>query len=222
MPTHYQILGIPRDATAEAVRAAYRSLVKRHHPDVQLDAHPETEANRIREINAAYSVLRHSESRRQYDSTLAPQAQRLPTATVQTTVTDEAIAREIWLEQVYMPLMQRLKQVLRSLKPQLNALAADPYDDDLVANFADYLDQLQADYQAAQETLRRRPNPSSLAGVASRLYYSLSHVGDALDELHYFPQNYDHRHIHTGQELFRLSHEFYDEAASVLQESMQR
>ncbi len=222
MATHYQTLGIGPNATPQDVRAAYRRLVKQHHPDIQTQAQMEADALRIREINAAYTVLKHAESRQRYDASLLPQSQRLPPNVPQTTVTDEAIARELWLQQVYNPLMQRIKRVLTSLKPQIHALSADPYDDELVTDFADYLDQLQDDYQQAQVTFRRCPNPSSLAGVASRLYYSLSHIGDALDELVYFPQNYDYRHIHTGQELFRLSREFYLEAAAVLSESQQR
>ena len=33
MTTHYEILGIPREASAELVKRSYRRLVKIHHPD---------------------------------------------------------------------------------------------------------------------------------------------------------------------------------------------
>lgn len=57
----YEILKIPRDATPDQVKEAYRFLVKQHHPDVQGD-----EAI-FKEISTAYEVLSDSEKRARYD-----------------------------------------------------------------------------------------------------------------------------------------------------------
>jgi DnaJ-class molecular chaperone len=63
---HYAVLGVPRTESAGGIRAAFRDLVKRHHPDragVQ-------DANRFREIVDAYRALADPEIRRAYDEDL--------------------------------------------------------------------------------------------------------------------------------------------------------
>ena len=72
MTTHYEILGIPREASAELVKRSYRRLVKIHHPDrfpSGTAAQAEAE-KRIREINAAYWVLSKPIHRANYDAQL--------------------------------------------------------------------------------------------------------------------------------------------------------
>lgn len=67
MPTkdYYDTLGIGRDATGEEVKQAYRSLARKHHPDV---AHDKNAAeHRFKEINEAYEVLSDPNKRAQYD-----------------------------------------------------------------------------------------------------------------------------------------------------------
>ncbi|MEM9568823.1 MAG: J domain-containing protein, partial [Cyanobacteria bacterium P01_E01_bin.34] len=99
------------------------------------------------------------------------------------------------------------------------ALSADPYDDELVENFANYVADCQVKFAKAEKLFRKRPNPSTLAGVASRLYYCMNQLGDALDELKYFPLNFDDRHLHTGQELFRIAQGLRQEAMDTLRAS---
>jgi hypothetical protein len=61
----YDLLGIPRDATTRQVRAAYRKLAKKHHPDACL-GDPEAPA-RFRDITDAYNVLSDPALRETYD-----------------------------------------------------------------------------------------------------------------------------------------------------------
>jgi curved DNA-binding protein len=61
---HYEALGVPRDASEEDIRSAYRRLARKHHPDVSKE--PDAE-ERFKEISEAYDVLRDSEKRAQYD-----------------------------------------------------------------------------------------------------------------------------------------------------------
>jgi curved DNA-binding protein CbpA len=72
---YYQILGLPRDATEDAVRAAYYKLATRLHPDVHGDA-VEPELHRkltavFSRVVEAYRVLASSTDRRGYDEGLA-------------------------------------------------------------------------------------------------------------------------------------------------------
>jgi DnaJ-class molecular chaperone len=61
----YEILGVDRRATPEAIKKAYRRLAKAHHPDRNPgDASAE---QRFKEVQAAYEVLGDPEKRAQYD-----------------------------------------------------------------------------------------------------------------------------------------------------------
>ncbi|MGB2952938.1 MAG: DnaJ domain-containing protein [Gaiellaceae bacterium] len=61
---YYEVLDLPRDATAEAIKRAYRSRARELHPDVSQE--PDAEA-KFAELNEAYSVLSRSTSRLLYD-----------------------------------------------------------------------------------------------------------------------------------------------------------
>lgn len=61
---HYQVLGLPRTASPEAIRNAYRQGVKRSHPD--RDPSPQA-AYRFMEIQRAYETLRDPLLKHAYD-----------------------------------------------------------------------------------------------------------------------------------------------------------
>ncbi len=62
---YYSILGVKKGADEKEIRAAYRKLARRYHPDVN-PGDPTAEA-RFKEINEAYQVLSDSEKRAKYD-----------------------------------------------------------------------------------------------------------------------------------------------------------
>jgi DnaJ-class molecular chaperone len=61
----YQILGVPKTASAEEIRKAYRRLAKQWHPDTNPDK-PEAEA-RFKAISAANALLADPEQRARFD-----------------------------------------------------------------------------------------------------------------------------------------------------------
>jgi len=63
---YYAILGVPRNATQEEIKQAYRRLVKQWHPDLHPENRKEAE-ERFKEIQEAYEVLSDPEKRHQYD-----------------------------------------------------------------------------------------------------------------------------------------------------------
>jgi curved DNA-binding protein CbpA len=68
MGTLYQVLGLPRGANQQQVKAAFRSLARRFHPDV--NAGDETAVQRFKEVNSAYETLANPEARAAYDRAL--------------------------------------------------------------------------------------------------------------------------------------------------------
>jgi DnaJ-class molecular chaperone len=71
--THYEILGISRDATEKEVKQAFRSLSMKYHPDKVVTSDPverEQANTMMQKINEAYEVLGEESSRRQYNMEL--------------------------------------------------------------------------------------------------------------------------------------------------------
>ena len=62
---YYTILGVPRDASPEDIKKAFRKLARKHHPDVAKDK--KTAEAKFKEINEANEVLGDPEKRRKYD-----------------------------------------------------------------------------------------------------------------------------------------------------------
>lgn len=61
---YYEILGIPRTASAEEIKKTYRKLARKYHPDLNKNAGAEA---RFKEIGEAYEVLSDPEKRSRYD-----------------------------------------------------------------------------------------------------------------------------------------------------------
>lgn len=65
----YAVLGVPADATQDAIKKAYRKLARQHHPDA--NAGNAASEQRFKEIGEAYAVLSDPEQRQQYDAVRA-------------------------------------------------------------------------------------------------------------------------------------------------------
>ncbi len=63
---YYQTLGVPKTATHEEIRSAFRKLARQYHPDVAKDKKAAEE--KFKEVNEAYEVLGDEEKRKKYDA----------------------------------------------------------------------------------------------------------------------------------------------------------
>lgn len=68
---YYDILGVPRSASLDDIRQAYRKLARTHHPDVSKA--PDAEA-RFKEVGEAYATLKDSAKRAAFDELGHPKA----------------------------------------------------------------------------------------------------------------------------------------------------
>jgi hypothetical protein len=65
MKNYYRIIGVKKDASEEEIREHWVQLMRKLHPDQKMEGAMEDE--RIKEINEAYQVLKHSSTRVEYD-----------------------------------------------------------------------------------------------------------------------------------------------------------
>jgi len=61
---YYEVLGVPRNASADDLKNAFRNLARKYHPDVNKELDAEA---KFKEINEAYAVLSDPQKREAYD-----------------------------------------------------------------------------------------------------------------------------------------------------------
>ena len=67
---YYDILEVSKNASPEIIEKAYKTLVKKYHPDLQKDSDKNKYEEKIKKINEAYDILSDSEKRKNYDFNL--------------------------------------------------------------------------------------------------------------------------------------------------------
>ncbi|WP_109439571.1 DnaJ C-terminal domain-containing protein [Acinetobacter haemolyticus] len=64
---YYEELGVPRDASADQIKKAYRKLARKYHPDLSKEADAE---EKMQAINVAYDTLSNADKKAEYDQML--------------------------------------------------------------------------------------------------------------------------------------------------------
>ena len=209
----YRVLGVAVTASAAEIKAAYRALVKQHHPDAGGDEHT------ILELNAAWEVLGDAERRSAHDRRSSTADASHPDAAPRSAAKAAAASRAArhassdaahgdalllaWLQQVYAPIDRLLGQVINPFPAQLRALSADPYDDSLMEAFCRFLEQSQERMQKVESLYRAMAAPPSAHGFSLSVYHCLSQVQDALSELERYTMGYVDSYLRDGREMLR-------------------
>ena len=208
----YAVLEVAPSATQVELKAAYRRLVKQHHPDAGGDE------QHILALNAAWEKIGDPETRRCFDrehgfsvsareearargarNARASQAARR--ASGQGASEDQALST--WLQKVYAPIDRLLGQVINPFAAELRALSADPYDDDLMEAFCSYLEQSRQRLDKVKNLFQSLPTPPSARGFGLSVYHCLSQVEDAVTELERYTMGYVDSYLHDGREMLR-------------------
>jgi molecular chaperone DnaJ len=230
----YKTLEVEPKATLAQIKEAYRRLAKQFHPDSQ---HELADHDNIAQVNAAYELLKDSHRRQAYDdlhfygrtmggagAESAVYRHQRAQSTQDSYRQDRQTRREAdsqlqeWIRRVYTPVTRELTKIVKRLQPEITALSADPYDDELMDGFVLYLEDCQAVVSKAQAVFRSMPNPASVAGVAAHLYYCLNHLEDGLTEFNWFTQSYEDSYLASGKEMFRKSTSLRREAQGALKD----
>ncbi len=209
----YAVLGVRPDASTAEIKAAYRALVKRHHPDAGGDA------ARIIALNAAWEVLGDGDRRRRHDGRRAAAAAGDPApgptpadpnpgwsaAGRDRHRRSRAADQELhaWLREVVDPIDRLLGQVIRPFPARLQELAADPWDDRLMEAFCAFLEESRGRLERVETLYRSRPCPAAVQGFSLSLYHCLSQVQDAITELERYTLGYVDGYLRDGREMLR-------------------
>ena len=212
----YAVLGVPAEAPQADLKAAYRRLVKEHHPDAGGD--PE----RILALNAAWELVGDRDSRRQFDQQRnvglghaeagvaearrrgarnARASRAASAANGQAAAADDALAH--WLRTVYAPVDRQLGQVINPFPSELRSLSADPYDDDLMEDFCRYIEVSLQKLDRAKQLFQALPTPASARGFGLSVYHCFSEVEDGIRELERYTMGYVDSYLRDGREMLR-------------------
>lgn len=210
MTTYYEILGVERDASAEAIRRAFRDRAKERHPDTEAGS----EAGMVL-LNQAYDTLKDARRRREYDASLHPVLasygpDRRPTRPrPRPSGGPDPL---LFLVQVFQPLDKRLVGAIADLNRALEEVAYDIYDDTYIARFERAVAATETLVSGLGDVLQRSDWPAPLMNALNLYGQSIRQVEDALADFRDFGQSFDVDTLVQGRAILDAAVELLDEA----------
>ena len=202
----YEELGLKHNATLVEIKSSYRSLVKKHHPDAG------GEQGRFLAIQVAWETLNDPLKKEQYDKTLYSAKQisnfnnenweeKFNTKKYSSTIKDNEVKN--WLKNIYNPTNRLISQIIKPLSQEIKALSADPYDEELMDNFCNYITLSQKKIEKVDKIYKSISVPNAISSLGLDLYHCFSQIKDALSELDKYTQGYVDDYLFDGKEMMK-------------------
>ena len=202
----YEELGIKKNATKHEIQSAYRSLVKKHHPDAG------GEKERFLAIQIAWETLKDTRKKEKYDRKIFSSSTSLNSLNENwedkfnskkhnSSIKDKEV--ETWIKEIYTPINRLISQIIKPLNNEIKELSADPYDDQLMENFCSYINLSQKKIAKADKIYNKKLVPNSISSLGLNLYHCFSQVKDALSELDRYTQGYVDHYLFDGKEMIK-------------------
>ncbi len=107
MKNYYEILEVDKKASPEVIEKAYKTLVKKYHPDLQNNENQKEYEEKMKDINEAYSILIDDYKRETYD-------EQLQTTTISKSEYDRIVGENKQLK-------NRLEEIINNLQKNNNS-----------------------------------------------------------------------------------------------------
>ena len=200
----YKELGLETNATKSEIKSSYRSLVKKHHPDTG------GEKERFLAIQIAWETLNDPIKKEKYDEqllTLYSQSNNLEEnwdeqfnkKKYNSSRTDQEV--KTWIQDIFNPTNRLISQIIKPLNNEIKELSADPYDEELMESFCNYINISQKKIEKVDSIYNSKSVPNAISGLALDLYHCFSQVKDALSELNRYTQGYVDDYLFDGKEM---------------------
>ena len=200
----YKELGLETNATKSEIKSSYRSLVKKHHPDTG------GEKERFLAIQIAWETLNDPIKKEKYDEqllTLYSQSNNLEEnwdeqfnkKKYNSSRTDQEV--KTWIKDIFNPTNRLISQIIKPLNNEIKELSADPYDEELMESFCNYINISQKKIEKVDSIYNSKSVPNEISGLALDLYHCFSQVKDALSELNRYTQGYVDDYLFDGKEM---------------------
>ena len=202
----YEELGIKKNATKHEIQSAYRSLVKKHHPDAG------GEKERFLAIQIAWETLKDTIKKEKYDRKIFSSStsfnslnenweEKFNSKKHNSSIKDKEV--ETWIKEIYTPINRLISQIIKPLNNEIKELSADPYDDQLMENFCSYIILSQKKIEKVEKIYNKKIVPKSISALGLDLYHCFSQVKDALSEFDRYTQGYVDNYLFDGKEMIK-------------------
>ena len=192
----YRLLGVSKDTPFKKIKASYRALAKKFHPDTGGDS------KKILAINAAWEKIRNNENQikntpKQKNNPKSPSNYQTPVT--QGSGKDKAIS--LWIKVVYDPIDRLMGEVINSFPKKLKDLSADPYDDDLMEAFCEYIEKSKKKLIKVKDIYQSLTTPLEAKQFSLSLYQCFSELQDGINEWERYTAGYVENYLHDGNEM---------------------
>ncbi len=202
----YEELGLKKNATKSEIKSSYRSLVKQHHPDTG------GQQERFLAIQNAWEILNDPIKKAQYDRNFFTTSssfdslnknweEKFNSKKYNSSIKDREV--ETWIKEIYNPINRSISQIIKPLNNEIKELSADPYDDQLMENFCNYINLSQKKIEKVEQIYKKKIVPNSITALGLNLYHCFSQVKDALSEFDRYTQGYVDDYLFDGKEMIK-------------------